>query len=175
MKENSFRVCVGRQIRAQKVLLLDGEENLGTVNIFDALKRAEEKGLDLVQLSKPDVNVSVPTCRILDYGKYRYDQSKKMKAAEKKQREAEVKTKEIKFRPDTAENDLRIKARKTQEFLQEGCKVRVSIMFRGRESTLQDQARKTLDAFLDLLPVGRLTSKPAMEGNGAMTFLIEPD
>lgn len=169
--KKDFRVFIGRQIRAQRVLLVDGEENLGSIPIHEALKRAEDKGMDLVQFSKGDE----PTCKILDYGKFRYEQSKKQKAADKKQRESEVKVKEIKFRPDTAENDLKIKAKKTHEFLKEGCRVRVSIMFRGRESTLQDQARKTLAVFLEFLEGGRLASNPSMEGSAALTFMIEPD
>src|SRR5690554_4765412 len=93
---------------------------------------ALDAGLDLVQVSSGGRNSS-PTCKILDYGKYKYQQSKNEKAAAKKQRENSVKIKEIKFRPTTDINDLRTKASKVQEFLNDGDKVKITIAFRGRE------------------------------------------
>jgi translation initiation factor IF-3 len=169
LKENT-RVPVGHQIRARSVLVLDGEDNVGEMSLHDAIRLAESKGLDLVQFSKGEV----PTCKVLDYGKFKYETSKKQKVSDRKQRESEIKVKEIKFRPDTAENDLRIKAKKTQAFLDDGCRVRVSIMFRGRESTLQAIARKTLGTFLSLLPAVKMSGNPSMEGNSALTLTLEP-
>lgn len=167
--KEAVRVPIGHQIRAASILLIDGEEVVGEMPLHEGIKRAEARGMELVQFSTG----KVPTCKILDYGKFRYEASKKQKAMDKKQRESEIKIKEVKFRPDTAENDLRIKAKRAQAFLDEGCRVRVSIMFRGRESTLQNVARQTLQAFLHLLPSAKLMNNPSMEGSSELTLMLE--
>ncbi|HVI42753.1 MAG TPA: translation initiation factor IF-3, partial [Anaerovoracaceae bacterium] len=136
--KNQDRIIINHQIRGQKVFCINHENvNLGLIPLSQALNLAQEHGLDLVQVSAPSKD-RAPTCKILDSGKYKYDLSKKKKEAEKKQREAIVKTKEIKFRPTTDLNDLKTKARKAEGFIEEGCRVKISITFKGREISHQE-------------------------------------
>ena len=155
------KVLVGNLIRAPRVLCIDHDStNLGVISLSEALKIAADQGLDLIQLS----NGSPPTCKIVDYGKYKYEQSKKTKEAAKKQRESISKLKEIKFHPTTDINDLKIKARKVVGFLDEGAKVKVTIVFRGwREASHRDIAMQTLNEFLSFIP-NAITSSVGMEG-----------
>lgn len=155
---------INRQIRAPKVLCIDNEDNnMGVIDTFQALKIAEEKNLDLVQVS-PSSREKPPTCRIMDYGKFKYQQSKNMKSAAKKARENEIKVKEIKFRPNTGINDLKTKAVKAEEFLNEGHKVKISILFKGREISHQDLGKQTLQTFVDLVSNMVLVEQPVLNG-----------
>jgi len=145
---------VGRAIRASKVLCIDGSsgQNLGVMSTTEAIKMASEKGLDLVQIQPPS-NGRPPTCKIMDYGKYRYDESKKQKASEKKRRESEIKIKEIKIRPVTDTNDLEIKAKKAIEFIDDGCKVKVTVFhINKREMMFKDVTLNALNTFLSMIP-----------------------
>lgn len=147
------RVFVDSAIRAKNVLVIDGEsgDNLGVMPLFKALAEARERGLNLVQMSIGNNN-SPPTCKILDYGKLKYDESKRLKAQQKKQRELQVEEREIVFRPDTAINDLRVKAKKALEFLDNGDKVKVTIKCTGREITHPEVFKNTLNIFVGLIP-----------------------
>lgn len=168
----SERVFINNSIRVPKVLVIDDAgKNLGVLPTYEALKIAVERGLDLVQMSPPRGGMP-PTCKILDYGKYKYTQSKNTRAAERKQRESEVKTKEICFRPVTDDNDLRIKAKKTQEFLHEGDKVKIVIKFRNREASHKEVAMNTFNYFLDLVGDFILLSAPSMEGSKALVAML---
>ncbi|HXC61769.1 MAG TPA: translation initiation factor IF-3, partial [Nitrospiria bacterium] len=109
-------------------------EQLGVLPIRDALKKAEELGYDLVEIAP---TAKPPVCRIMDYGKYKYEQSKKQHTAKMHQRSMLVK--EIKLRPQTDKHDLEFKIRHMREFLEEGHKVKVTLMFRGREMTYLDR------------------------------------
>lgn len=147
-KDNKF-FPTNKQIRAKEVIFIDHDNiNHGLTSTFNALSVAKSVGLDLVQVN----GGKTPTCKILDYGKFKFDQSKKEKLQRKKQRESITKLKEIVFRPSTGENDLRIKARKTQQFLEDGYKVKISIKMRGRELSNRSIAYDTLRIFLDMVP-----------------------
>lgn len=147
------KIFVDGAIRAKTVLVIDGEsnENLGLMPTYEALRRASERGLNLLQMS-PVQGTQPPTCKIMDYGKYKYDESKRAKAQSKKQREAKVEDRELTFRPDTAIHDLEVKARKAIEFLDAGSRLKVTIKCRGREVTHPDVYRKTLSNFIQLIP-----------------------
>lgn len=153
---------MNRQIRSREVVCINQDnENMGVIPTFDALKMADDVGLDLVQITNGKDRT--PTCKILDYGKFKYDASRKQKAAAKKQRESAVKVKEIKFRPTTDINDLRTKARKALQFLNEGHRIKVTIQFKGREVSHQEVALDTLKQFVDLVPDLLLDSDPKMD------------
>lgn len=156
-------VPFNRKIRAPQVRCIDAEgNNLGIVSIENALRTAENSNLDLVQIAKS--KDGIPICRVTDYGKYKYDMSKRKKEAARKQRESSTKTKEIKLRPSTDINDLQVKATKTQGFLESGDKVKISVMFKGREITHRDVGIDTLHKFLELVPNGQLMGQPSMQG-----------
>ncbi len=143
---------INNQIRNSKTLCIDHENNnLGLIDTSKALEIARSQGLDLVQVSFNSKD-NIPTCKILDYGKFKYTQSLNLKAAAKKQREAEIKIKEIKLRPVTGENDLKIKAAKAKEILDDGDKVRINIVFKGRELSYKDNGYDVYNAFIALLP-----------------------
>lgn len=155
----SEKIFVDGAIRAKLVLVIDGENglNLGVMPLFKALGEAKGRGLNLVQMSMGNGN-NPPTCKILDYGKYKYEESKKLKAQQKKQRESQIEDKEIVFRPDTALNDLKTKAKKALEFLDNGDRVKVTIKCVGREVTHPDVFKNTLNIFLSLIPNAQATS-----------------
>jgi len=126
-RENEARV--NRRIRVYEVrVITDDGEQLGVMNTQDALRRAESLGLDLVEVSPM---ARPPVCKMMDYGKFKYQQKRKMAEAKKKQRNVELK--EIKFRPKTDIHDFEVKLNRLKKFLMQGNKVKVTIMFRGRE------------------------------------------
>ena len=134
-----------------------------------ALQAAEEQGLDLVEVSP---NASPPVCRIMDYGKYKYQQSKR--AAEAKKKQARVELKEVKLRPKTDEHDYQFKVKNAKRFLLEGNKVKVTIMFRGREVTHPEFGRRILTRVAeDLVEIGQVESHPNMSGR-FMSMVIGP-
>lgn len=171
-QKNNDRVFINHYIKVPTVLCIDqNNENLGVIATSKALELAREAGLDLVQVSPPTKEREA-TCRITNYGKLRYDESKKKKEADRKQREAIVKEKEIKFHPSTQYNDLQYKAKKAEEILAEGDRVRVSIVFRGREASHRDLGLETLNQFLDLIPSGEIISQPNFDGKVLSTVLV---
>jgi translation initiation factor IF-3 len=152
---------IGRGIFAPKVLCIDKDNNnLGVINTADALKIAQQQGLDLVQVS----DGSPPTCKIIDYGKYKYELSKKQKEAARKQREAASRVKEIKLRPSTDTNDLKIKAERAAEFLEEGHRVKITVMFKGREMAHKEIGFNTLNEFIAMVPNLSTSDAPSIEG-----------
>ncbi|MEA3410272.1 MAG: translation initiation factor IF-3 [Pseudomonadota bacterium] len=161
---------LNRDIQEREVRLIDADgENKGVVPIFDALRSAEEAGLDLVEIvptAKP------PVCRVMDYGKFKFEQSKKAQAARKKQKQIQLK--EIKFRPGTEEGDYNVKVRKLINFLSEGDKAKVTIRFRGREMAHQGRGTELLDRIeQDLGEVGTVEQRPKMEGR-QMVMVLGP-
>lgn len=133
---------------------------------------AEKVDMDLVQISKQ--GEQIPICKIIDYGKYKYELSKRTKEQAKKQRESQVKTKEIKFRPTSGTNDLRTKAKKASKFMNDGCRVKVAIQFRGREMAHQDVAQDRFLEFLELLDCNvDMLNEPTMNGR-SMVALLAP-
>jgi len=152
---------VNEKIRAREVRVID--ENGGQLGIMtpdDAISQARSKGLDLVEVA-PTSNP--PVCRILDYGKYIYEQNKKQHEARKKQRHIHLK--EVKFRPKTDEHDYEFKKKHIERFLRQGDKVKVVIMFRGREMQYLDRGRRILDRVRDeLQEIGMVEFHPRVEG-----------
>ncbi len=161
---------VNDQIDARQVRLVDEQgEMIGVVGIEDALARAEEAGLDLVEIAP---NATPPVCKILDYGKYKYESQKRANAARKKQRTIEVK--EIKMRPSIDPNDYNIKMKKVQSFLEEGDKVKLTMRFRGREMAHQDLALRLLDRVReDVGARAKIEQMPKMEGR-QMVMVMAP-
>ena len=152
---------VNSEIRAAEVLLIDDQGNkLGVVPTTEAIRLSEERELDLVEVAPL---ATPPVCRILDYGKYRFQQQKRDKDARKKQKNQSVK--EMKMRPkiDTHDYDFKVKA--IRAFLEDGHRVKVSIFFRGREMAFLDRGREVLNRVrVDVEPVGKVESEPRMEG-----------
>ena len=135
---------VNRQIRAHEVRLIDENgEQKGVMKTFDAIRMAEEAGLDLVEVSP---NANPPVCKILDFGKYRYELEKKQRDAKKNQ--AVIKVKEIRMQPKIDKHDLETKSKFIAEFLTEGNKVKVSIRFRGRELAHPELGKDVLDRMI---------------------------
>jgi len=142
-------------------------EQLGVLAIKDALQRAEEAALDLVEVAPTAVP---PVCRIIDYGKYRYEQAKKQHGA--KQKSAQLK--EVKLRPFTDTHDLEFKMRHAKDFLAGGHKVKITVMFRGREMAHQEAGRTLLTKVVEhLAPTANIEQTPRMEGRN-MNMLLAP-
>lgn len=139
-------------------------EQLGVVEIQEALRRAGDHGLDLVEVSPQTVP---PVCRIMNYSKFKYDQEKKEKAARKKQRVIHVK--EIRLRPKVGEHDYQVKLNHVRRFLTRGDRIKVTLMFRGREMAHQELGRSVLERFAkDISDIGTIDKGPLAEGR----FLI---
>jgi len=161
---------VNDRIRADEIRLIgpDGE-NVGVVPPARALEMAEEAGLDLVEISP---NAKPPVCKIMDFGKYKYEQQKREAEARKKQKTIEVK--EVKFRPNTDTHDYDVKMRNVFKFLEAGDKVKVTLRFRGREMAHQNLGRELLERIAgDVEGVGRIENMPKMEGR-QMIMIIGP-
>lgn len=142
---------------------------MGIVDPAEALRRAEEAGLDLVEIS-PKANP--PVCKIMDFGKFKYEQQKRAAEAKKKQKTIEVK--EVKFRPNIDSHDYDVKMRSVSKFLGEGDKVKVTLRFRGREMAHQDLGRDLLTKVAgDIEDLGKVESMPRIEGR-QMTMIIAP-
>ena len=158
------------QIRAREVRLIspDGEQ-MGILPIQEALNIARERGLDLVEVAP---NAKPPVCRIMDYSKWKYEQSKKQKEARKKQRVQDMK--EVKMRPAIDDHDFNVKARAARRFLEQGDKVKATIMFRGRELAHVGLGQKVLERLLESVKdICQVERAPRMEGRN-MTMILVP-
>lgn len=157
-------------IRAPKVRVIDPEGiQLGIMFVRDAIRLAEERGLDLVEVAP---NADPPVCRLMDYGKYRYQMSKKAQEARRKQTIIHIK--EVKLRPKTEEYDFQFKLRHIRKFLQEGNKAKVNIVFRGREITHSELGRAMLGKVAKgIEDIGVIEQPPKLEGKN-MTMVIAP-
>jgi len=162
---------INRQIRAKEVRLIDETgKQIGIVPLEEALRMAEEKGLDLVEIA-PQANP--PVCKILDYGKFIYEQKKKEKTARKKQREHAIEVKDIQLSTRIDEHDLKVKLKHMREFLEDGDKVRVRIKFRGRENIRPELGDKLVHRIVEeLSDIGQIESEPKKEGAFLMFSLI---
>ena len=172
--DSKQKFYINNQIRSSEVLCIDhNDEKIGIIPTRQALEMARENDLDLVQIAIAD---GIPTCKILDYGKFKFNLSKKQKAAAKRQREQASKIKEIKFRPSTDTNDLQTKARQANAFLADGHKLKISIMFKGRELSHKEVAYDTLDEFLEMLPGIQIIKDATIEGRSlsVMAGLANP-
>jgi translation initiation factor IF-3 len=152
------------------VRVVDHEgEQLGVLSVTDALHRAADVGLDLVEVAP---NADPPVCKFLDYGKYKYEAQKKKSEARKKQKIIDVK--EIKMRPGIDEHDYQVKMRNMRRFLEDGDKVKVTIRFRGREMVHQDLGMKVLDRVRDELDeMVKVELMPRLEGR-QMIMIMAP-
>jgi translation initiation factor IF-3 len=148
-------------------LIDDTGQNRGVVAFFDALRIAEDAGLDLVEISP---NATPPVCKILDYGKYRFLEQKKANEARKKQKTVEVK--EVKLRPGIDDNDYDVKMRAMRGFFEEGNKVKITLRFRGREMAHQDLGLKVLDRVkADVGEIAKVEMEPNFEGRQVVMVL----
>jgi len=161
---------VNDRIRGTEIRLIGAEgENVGVVSPERALALAEEAGLDLVEISP---NATPPVCKIMDYGKFKYETQKKEAEARKKQKIIEVK--EVKFRPTTDTHDYDVKMRNVFKFLDNGDKVKVTLRFRGREMAHQDLGRQLLERVAeDIKELGKVDNMPKLEGR-QMVMMISP-
>ena len=147
----------------------DDGEQLGILNTREAIRMAREKGLDLVEVA---ATADPPVCRIIDFGKFQYENSKKQKEAKKKQ--VTITVKEVKFRPGTDDHDYNFKMKHARDWLTEGDKVKATIFFRGREITHRELGAALLQRLeKDLAEFGEVESRPRMEGN-QMFFIFTP-
>jgi len=161
---------INGEIDAPQVrLVADDGEQLGIVGIREALSKAEEAELDLVEIAPLAVP---PVCKVMDYGKYKYHEQKKLHEARLKQKQVQVK--EVKFRPGTDENDYQIKLRNMTRFLDDGDKVKVTLRFRGREMAHQELGMVQLKrAEADLAELGVVEQFPRLEGR-QMVMVLAP-
>jgi translation initiation factor IF-3 len=165
---NSKELRINDKIRVREVRLIDEEGNQkGIVPTLEALKLARDSDLDLVEVSP---NANPPVCKILDYGKYRFEQEKKLRDSKKNQKV--LKMKEIRMQPKIGSGDLDTKSKHIQEFLNDGCKVKVTIRFRGRELAHTELGFDVLNEVLKRLTSAYVIEKPAaMDGrNMSMTI-----
>lgn len=168
------RYVFGRFIRETKVYCIDHEDvNHGLLDTREALRIAHDAGLELVMVSQGR-NGNPSTCKILDFGKYKYEQEKKDKNTKKKQRENSIKIKELKFRPVTDDNDLQTKAIQFKDFLNEGNKLKITVMFRGREMAHREIGTEIINKFSNLLSA-KFEQEPSMLGKNLTVFLIKKD
>ncbi len=169
-KKDEDGLRINEEITASQVRLVgDNIEEQGVYSISQAIRLADELGLDLVEIS---AKADPPVCKIIDYQKYLYQQKKKAK--EMKANAAKVVIKEIRFGPNTDEHDFQFKLKHAQEFLQEGSKVKASVFFKGRSIIYSDQGEKLLLRFaMELEEFGRAEQMPKLEGK-RMIMMIAP-
>jgi translation initiation factor IF-3 len=151
------------------VRVIEEGNQLGIMPIAEALEMATKAGLDLVEVAP---NSTPPVCRIMDYGKFRYQQSKKQQVAKKSQ--SIIQVKEIRLRPKTDEHDLQVKIKHIKKFLSQNDKVKVTMMFRGREMAYTELGRKIMeDVQKELVDVGIIDQHPRLEGR-SMVMMVSP-
>jgi translation initiation factor IF-3 len=162
---------MNERIRAREIRVIDADgSQLGIMAPFDAVKRAREQNLDLVEISP---NAIPPVCRIMDYGKFLYEQEKKERAAKKNQKQ--IVLKEVKFSVNVDEHDYVTKRNHVLRFLAEGDKVKASLRFRGREMAHQNLGRDVLDRLIrEVGEKGIVEFRPRMEGNTMHAILAPP-
>ncbi len=170
LKRNGPRVNINRDIRAKEVRVIDPDANqLGVLAIHKALAVAGDFGLDLVEVSP---TAKPPVCKIMDYGRYKYEQTKKQHEAKKKQSTFQVK--EIKVRPKTGDHDLNTKVGHIKKFLTKKDKVKVTVIFRGREITLSQKGRELLEKIaVDTEELAVVEQRPKFEGR-TMVMMLAP-
>jgi translation initiation factor IF-3 len=164
------RVRVNRQIRISPVRVISSAgEQLGIMSVDEAMAAAEADGLDLVEVAP---NARPPVVRIMDYGKFKYEEARKARLARKKQHQIQIK--EVKFRPGIEPHDLDFKLRHARRFLDEGNKVKATMMFRGRQMAHPEHGLEVLRKVAEILDdIGKVESQPSMEGR-TMTMILAP-
>ena len=161
---------MNERIRCPEIRLIGAEgENLGVLSPIRALELAEQAGLDLVEISP---TAEPPVCKIMDFGKFKYETQKREAEARKKQKVIEIK--EVKFRPNTDTHDYEVKMRSVTKFLENGDKVKVTLRFRGREMAHQNLGRELLERVAtDVEGLGKIENMPRLEGR-QMVMMIGP-
>lgn len=171
-KEPAIRdkLRINARIRVREVRLIDEEgEQVGIITTREALDMARDRDLDLVEVAP---NANPPVCRLMDYGKFRYEQTKKEREARKNQKQVELK--EIRMKPRTDTHDLEVKANSARRFLEEGHKVKFSVRFRGREIAHPEIGREMLEQLAeDLREHATIDQRPQMEGR-AFSMILSP-
>ena len=159
---------INEQIKDKEVRVIGAEGGqLGVMSIAEAREKADEAGLDLVRVSP---NANPPVCKIIDFGKFRYELARKEKDAKKKQKVVEIK--EVRLSPNIEENDLNTKVNQARKFLQKGNRVKVTLRFRGRELAYVNQSKVILDNFAELLSdVSTVDKQAKFEGRSMFMFL----
>ena len=163
-------LMINERIRDREVRLVsESGEQLGIMSSREALKLAREADLDLVKIAP---NAKPPVCKIIDYGKYRYELARKEKEAKKKQKTMEVK--EVRLSPNIDTNDLNTKANQARKFISKGDKVKVTLRFRGREMAHVNYSKQILDSFYERLEdIAVVDKNPKMEGRSMVMFLSQ--
>ncbi|MBP7190299.1 MAG: translation initiation factor IF-3 [Rickettsiaceae bacterium] len=158
-----------KEIRAAQVRLVNANGDMvGVVKLFDAIAAAQSAGLDLVEISP---QAEPPVCKIMDFGKYKYESKKRLQESRKKQKVVSVK--EMKFRPNIGTGDFEIKVRNIRRFLEDGDKVRISMWFRGREIVYNDQGMALFSRIVTSLEdVAKVELEPRMEGKQILMILV---
>lgn len=167
--DNNKGPRVNNQITSKEIRLIDENgEMVGVVSIQEGLRMAKDAGLDLIEISP---NAEPPVCKIFDLGKYRYEMQKKEAAAKKKQKVIE--TKELKLRPYIEDHDLQVKIRKAREFIEEGDKVRFSMVFRGRENEHREIGMAVIKQAQEALTdIAKAEMGPKFEGNQVILIMV---
>jgi len=161
---------INEYIRVREVRLIDADGNQkGIVPILQALQMAREAGVDLVEVAP---QAQPPVCKLLDYGKYKFELEKKNRESRKHQKQ--IRIKEIRMQPKIDDHDLEFKTRHIREFLDEGNKVKVTVRFRGREMAHTELGKEVLDRILELLEDSFLVEKPAQMEGRTMSLLLNP-
>ena len=169
-RNKSFGPRYNNRINSSDVQVIDSDgENLGVLNLQDAIKKAKNKGLDLIEIA---ANVKPPVCKIMDIGKYKYDQQKKASKAKKNQKKVELK--EIKLRPVTEVHDYTFKIKNARKFLAKGDKVKFTIKFKGRELQHKNLGNDLMDKIkVDMENVGKIELQPKFDGK-QMIMVVQP-
>ena len=161
---------INEMIQVREVRLIDADGNQrGIIPTVEALDIARNTGLDLVEVSP---NAKPPVCKLLNYGKYKFEQEKKLKESKKKQKQ--VKLKEIRMQPKIEEHDLGFKTKHIKQFLQDGYKVKVTVRFRGRELAHTELGRNVLRRVLELLEDSFIVDKPPQMEGRMMSMFVSP-
>ncbi|MEI6153116.1 MAG: translation initiation factor IF-3 [Deltaproteobacteria bacterium] len=170
-KDAKDTININEKVKAREVRLIDDEgKQYGVVPTFDALKLARERGLDLVEVSPKAIP---PVCKIMDYGKFKYQLAKKAQEAKKKQ--TVIQLKEMKLGLKIEEHDLMFKIKHVRGFLEEGCKVKIVIMFKGREVLHVDMGEKLAQKMIESIKdVGELEQKPKFDGRNIVMVFAPP-
>ena len=168
MAEKDLRINEGIRVREVRLIDADGNQK-GIVPTFEALQMGRDAGLDLVEVAP---QAQPPVCKLLDYGKYKFELEKKIRESRKHQKQ--VRIKEIRMQPKIDEHDLEFKTRHIREFLDEGDKVKVTVRFRGRELAHTELGKDVLDRILQMLGDSFLLEKAAQMEGRTMSLLLNP-
>jgi translation initiation factor IF-3 len=169
-QQRGFQIRINHRIRVPEVRVIGADgDMLGVLQTHEALRMAQDQGLDLVEVNP---KADPPVCKILDFGKYKYEEKKKTAEAKRKQTVVEVK--EVKLRPKTDDHDLEVKVRAARRFIEHGHKVKFTVRFRGREITHPEKAQEQIDFLIQgLEDVANVETRPTMEAR-AMAVIVAP-